>query len=336
MVEQLVAGKAEQRSDHRAERVHRAVETEHPSARRLVDVRNQQRVAGRAAKSLAEPVDHPARQHPRPRGRRCHHHLAQRRHAVAGGDQRSTRESVAEWSGRQLGQRRRTLRRAFHGADHRRRRAEHRRQVDRQQRIQQFTGGVLEERHRGEHPDIAGEPTSGGGRRRRHLADHAWLTAGPRRSAPRNPFACPRARAARTKPTISPCTAAATNASRVDRFRSWGSGGSSSDGLIRCQISVKILPASSPPTTLLTSERGLYKALAALTAVRFPSHQSLNPALEHVLVLPGAVHLCGVPDRPEVLHPAGAGRGGGRIPRHDHRRQRRLSLRIGLEVSVHR
>ena len=66
VVEQFVAGKAEQRSDHRADGVHRPVEAEHPAAGGIVDVLDQQRIPRRAADSLAEPVDHPARQHARP------------------------------------------------------------------------------------------------------------------------------------------------------------------------------------------------------------------------------------------------------------------------------
>ena len=43
---------------------------------------------------------------------------------------------------------------------------------------------------------------------------------------------------------------------------------------MRCQISVKILPAIRPPTTLLTSERGLYKAFAALMANKVPARHN--------------------------------------------------------------
>ena len=117
MIEKLVTGEAEQRTDDSTESVHRPVKSEHPPAGSLVDVRDQQRVAWRTANSLAEPVDNPARKHPRPRGRRRHHHLPERRHAVARGDQRAARETVAERSGRQLGQRRRALRSPFHGTD---------------------------------------------------------------------------------------------------------------------------------------------------------------------------------------------------------------------------
>ena len=160
VVEQFVAGQAQQRSDHRAGGVHRAVEPEHPSAGGVVDVGHQQRVARGAAKPL------PSRSTTRPastpcHARRRHHHLAERRQAVAGGDERAAREPVAERTGRELGQRRRALRRALDGADDGGRRAEHRGQVDRQQRVEQLTGGVLQKRHRREHAHVPGEPSGG-------------------------------------------------------------------------------------------------------------------------------------------------------------------------------
>ena len=60
-------------------------------------------------------------------------------------------------------------------------------------------------------------------------------------------------------------------ASRPERSRSFGSGGSWSDGLTRCQISVKIRPASRPPATLVAICSGMYMALdTALMASAFP------------------------------------------------------------------
>ena len=67
--------------------------------------------------------------------------------------------------------------------------------------------------------------------------------------------------------------AAAMNTSRVERLRSLGSG-SSSSGFTRCQISVKILPAISPPRTLMPIERGLYKAFDVLMATTFPRREA--------------------------------------------------------------
>src|SRR5688572_5784319 len=100
---------------------------------------------------------------------------------------------------------------------------------------------------------------------------------------------------------INPCAAAAMKASRVERDRSCGSGGSWSDGLTRCQISVKIFPARRPPATLLMMDRGLYNALAALTALKFPRARSLNVRLEHVLAWSRAIHLRRGNDGPDVL-----------------------------------
>ena len=178
MVEEFVAGEAEQRTDHCAEGIHRPVEAENPAAGRVVDVLDEQRVSRRSANPLAEPVDHPAGQHTGPcRGRRDDD-LAERRHAVAGRDQRTARVAIREGARRQLGQRRRPFRDALDGADDGGGRAQHRGEVDRQQRVQQLTCGVLKKRDGRQHPHIAGQPAA-------HLLHHAvsryaglsWVTA---------------------------------------------------------------------------------------------------------------------------------------------------------------
>ena len=131
MVEQLVSGQAEERADDGAERIHRPVEPENTTARGVIDIHDEQRVTWRATNSLAEPVDNPAGQHPRPAGGRGHHDLPQRRHAIPGGDQRTAREPVTERSGRQLRQRRSAFRGALDNTDDRHGRAQHRCQIDR-------------------------------------------------------------------------------------------------------------------------------------------------------------------------------------------------------------
>ena len=238
MIEQLVSGQTEERADDGAERVHRPVEPENAAARGVVDIDDEQRVAWRTANSLAEPVDNPAGQHPRPAGGRGHHDLAQCRHAVPGGDQRTAREPVAERSRGQLRQRRRAFRGAFHNTDYRRGRAQHRCQIDRQQRVEQLACGVLEKRDRRQHPDIAGQPAA-------HLRHHAVQRL-PRVFVGDGSIAlgaCPVDGGA-NQTEDQTLHRGGDSASRVERVRSFGSGGSWSDGLTRCQTSVKILPAS--------------------------------------------------------------------------------------------
>src|SRR5215208_1917003 len=105
---------------------------------------------------------------------------------------------------------------------------------------------------------------------------------------------------------------------------------------MRCQTSVKTLPASKPPATLVAICRGMYMALiTALMAAMFPTYPYSNLELERVLVWSGAVHLCRSDDRSDVLHSVGQGRGGRRIPRDDDPGQRRLSVRVGFEVPLH-
>ena len=117
MVEKFVAGEAEQRPDHCAEGIHRPVEAEHPAAGCLVDVLDEQRVPWRSANSLAEPVHHPAGEHTRPRRGRRDDDLAERRHAVAGRDQRAARVAIAKGARRKLGQRRRPFGDTLHRPD---------------------------------------------------------------------------------------------------------------------------------------------------------------------------------------------------------------------------
>src|SRR4029453_4322324 len=106
-----------------------------------------------------------------------------------------------------------------------------------------------------------------------------------------------RSPAARTRPNTSPCKAAAGSASPPERLRSLGSGGSSSDGLTRCQISVNSLPASRPPATLLGIDKGKVRGFdSAVMTTAFPPRRSLNVELEHVLVLRRAVYLRGSDD----------------------------------------
>ena len=147
MVEQLVAHQPEQWTDDGAQGVHRAVEAEHPAAHRLIDLVDQQRVPRRAADAFAEPIDDATREHTGPRPGHRDDYLAERRHSVAGGDQWASRKPVAQRARREFCQRGRTLGRALDGSHHRRWRTQHGCEVDRQQRIQQFTGGVLQERH---------------------------------------------------------------------------------------------------------------------------------------------------------------------------------------------
>ena len=161
MAQKFITGQAEQWTDHCAEGVHGPVEAENLSALPGFDTFNQQRISRCTADSFAETVDYPAGQHARPRTGDGNDHLAQCRHAVPGGDQRTFGEPVAEWTDRQLGDRRGTLGRSLDGTDYRRWRAEYHGEVDRQQWVEQFTGCVLEERHRREHPHVTGQPRQG-------------------------------------------------------------------------------------------------------------------------------------------------------------------------------
>ncbi len=145
VVEQFVAGQPQQRADHGACGVHRAVEAEDPAAGCVLDAVDQQSVARRPADSLAQPVDDAARQHSGPRRRRRDDHLAQRRHAVAGGYQRTSRVAITQRPRRKFGQRRGPLGDTLNRPDDGHRRAQHRGQIDRQQRVQQLAGGVLQE-----------------------------------------------------------------------------------------------------------------------------------------------------------------------------------------------
>ena len=166
VIEQVVSGEPEQGPHHRAEGVHRPVEGEHPATGGDVDIDHQERVARRTSQPLAEPVDHPSGQHAGPGARGGDDHLAESRNPVAGCDERLAREPVPERSRGQLRQRRGALGGTFDGTDHRDRRAQHRGEVDGQQRVEQFTGAVLQKRHRRQHPDVAGEPAvwlGGGG-----------------------------------------------------------------------------------------------------------------------------------------------------------------------------
>ena len=102
MVEQFVAHQPEQRTDDSTEGVHRAVEAENPAALGVVHIVDQQRVPRRAADALAEPVDDTTREHTRPRRGHRDDDLAERRHPVTGGDQRASREPVAQRARREF------------------------------------------------------------------------------------------------------------------------------------------------------------------------------------------------------------------------------------------
>ena len=104
MVEQFVARQAQQRADDGAQGVHRAVETKYPAARSLIHLVDQQRVPRRAADTLAEPIDDAARENARPCPGHRDDHLAERRHSVTGGDQRTSRKPVAQRAGREFSQ----------------------------------------------------------------------------------------------------------------------------------------------------------------------------------------------------------------------------------------
>ena len=160
VVEQFVAGEAEQRAHHRAEGVHRPVEAEHPTAGGIIDVLDKKRVPRGAPNPLAEPVDHAPGQHTGPGRRRRDDDLAERRHAVSGRDQRAPGVAITERARGELRQRRRAFSDTLHRPDDGGRRAQHRGEIDRQQRIQQLAGGVLKERDSRKHPHIAGQPAA--------------------------------------------------------------------------------------------------------------------------------------------------------------------------------
>ena len=158
VVEKLVAGQAEQWPDDCAEGIHRPVEAEHPAAGGLVDVLDEQGVTGRSANSLAEPVDHPPGQHTGPRRGRRDDDLAERRHTVAGRDQRAARVAIPEGARCELGQRRRPFGGTLNDPHDGRGRAQHRGEVDRQQWVEQLACGVLKKRDGRQHPHIASQP----------------------------------------------------------------------------------------------------------------------------------------------------------------------------------
>ena len=71
---------------------------------RLLDPVDQQGITRGPADPLAQPVDHPPGQDAGPRHGKGDEDLAQRRHAIAGGDERPLTESITDRSDRDLGQ----------------------------------------------------------------------------------------------------------------------------------------------------------------------------------------------------------------------------------------
>ena len=158
VIEQLVARQPEQRADHGTEGVGRPVEPERAADRSPGHALNEQPVSGSAAHSLAEPVQDPPAQHERPGRRQRDHQLAHSGQPIADTDQRPAVEPVPEEPRGQLGQARRALRETLHHTDHGNRGAENHGQEDRQDRVEQLTRRVLQQRHPRQHLEVVRQP----------------------------------------------------------------------------------------------------------------------------------------------------------------------------------
>ncbi len=170
MVERLVQDQPHQRADHRAGGVGGPVQTEHPATLPLRHALDEQGVARRTAHALAEPVGDTGQKHQRPDGRQRDQQLAHRGQPVSRSDQGPPVEPVREAPGGHLGDRRSALGRALDRPDRGGRGAQHHGQEDRQDRIEEFAGRVLQEGDPGQHLDVAGQPRGAGSGRSRGAA----------------------------------------------------------------------------------------------------------------------------------------------------------------------
>ncbi len=114
--------------------------------------------AWRAAHSFADPVRDARREHHRPRPRECDEKLAERRHAVTGGNQRSSVPQIGESTRDGLHGGRRAVGETLDQTEHRRWCTEHAGYEERQDRIQHLGCRVLKERHRRHDIDVAVQP----------------------------------------------------------------------------------------------------------------------------------------------------------------------------------
>ena len=115
-----------------------------------------QRVARRAANSLPNTVGHTNEQHLRRRLRNGHERSHERRDAIAEHDERlSPARTIRPPATRELEERSRRLRRSLDGADKAGARAKHRREENREQRIDHLARHVSEKAHRREREHIS-------------------------------------------------------------------------------------------------------------------------------------------------------------------------------------
>lgn len=154
----------QQRPRHGAGGIERLAQAEGraPSCRRR-ELRHQ-RVARGAADTLADPVRDPGGCDRRHAGRQREHRLGEGREAVAGeGERLAPAQAVGERSGEHAHRRRRGLGGALEDPDGGRRGAEDRRQVQREDAVDQLGRGVHQQRDDAERPDAPWQGPQRGG-----------------------------------------------------------------------------------------------------------------------------------------------------------------------------
>jgi len=158
VVEERHEENGKKRPRHRARRVERLTQSVgSPPLFWRYDV-GDQRIARCAANALADAVDEACGENRVHCRRQRKERLRQRRETVADdGEQLTLAEPVAEGAGKNLGDGRGRLRRAFDEADRDHARAESRDEKDGQQRVHEFRRHVHEETDEAERPDACGQ-----------------------------------------------------------------------------------------------------------------------------------------------------------------------------------
>jgi len=158
VAEELVETQPEGGSDDGAGGVRGPVDPEDAAPHGGVGVDHEQGIAGGPADALADPVHRPPRQDDRPQHRDGDKDLPHRGEAVTDGDKGTPRPGVAQPPRDQLRHRGHPLGHPLDDADDRDRRPQGGGQEDRQDRVEQLAGRILQEAHPGQRPHVRRQP----------------------------------------------------------------------------------------------------------------------------------------------------------------------------------
>jgi hypothetical protein len=145
VIEGLVRGEPYERADHRAERIHRPVKAERLAPLGRDNTVSDERVTGRPAQPLAEPVDTPGDEDGWPSGGQRNEQLSKCSQAVACGYQGLAAHPVRSSAGERRHDRTDAVGQAFDAAEDRRWRTEDNCDEGREDRVDQLARRVLEE-----------------------------------------------------------------------------------------------------------------------------------------------------------------------------------------------